>query len=129
MAETKKTTKTATKTTAAKKSASTKTAVAKKVPAKKAPAKKAPAKKVEAKKVEAKKVETKAPVAKKVETKNAKQIKVTYTKSCIGYNKKQAKILESLGLRKLNDTNILPDNDAVHGMIFKIKHLVSVENI
>ncbi len=129
MAETKKTTKTATKTTAAKKSASTKTAVAKKVPAKKAPAKKAPAKKVEAKKVEAKKVETKAPVAKKVETKNAKQIKVTYTKSCIGYNKKQAKILESLGLRKLNDTNILPDNDAVRGMIFKIKHLVSVENI
>lgn len=129
MAETKKTTKTATKTTAAKKSASTKTAVAKKVPAKKAPAKKAPAKKVEAKKVEAKKVEAKAPVAKKVETKNAKQIKVTYTKSCIGYNKKQAKILESLGLRKLNDTNILPDNDAVRGMIFKIKHLVSVENI
>lgn len=129
MAETKKTTKTATKTTAATKSASTKTAVAKKVPAKKAPAKKAPAKKVEAKKVEAKKVETKAPVAKKVETKNAKQIKVTYTKSCIGYNKKQAKILESLGLRKLNDTNILPDNDAVRGMIFKIKHLVSVENI
>lgn len=129
MAETKKTTKTATKATAAKKSASTKTAVAKKVPAKKAPAKKAPAKKVEAKKVEAKKVETKAPVAKKVETKNAKQIKVTYTKSCIGYNKKQAKILESLGLRKLNDTNILPDNDAVRGMIFKIKHLVSVENI
>ena len=129
MAETKKTTKTATKTTAAKKSASTKTAVAKKVPAKKAPAKKAPSKKVEAKKVEAKKVETKAPVAKKVETKNAKQIKVTYTKSCIGYNKKQAKILESLGLRKLNDTNILPDNDAVRGMIFKIKHLVSVENI
>lgn len=124
MAETKKTTKTATKTTAAKKSASTKTAVAKK-----APAKKAPAKKVEAKKVEAKKVEAKAPVAKKVETKNAKQIKVTYTKSCIGYNKKQAKILESLGLRKLNDTNILPDNDAVRGMIFKIKHLVSVENI
>lgn len=129
MAETKKTTKTATKTTATKKSASAKTAVAKKVPAKKAPAKKAPAKKVEAKKVEAKKVETKAPVAKKVETKNAKQIKVTYTKSCIGYNKKQAKILESLGLRKLNDTNILPDNDAVRGMIFKIKHLVSVENI
>ena len=114
MAETKKTTKTATKTTAAKKSASTKTAVAKKAPAKK---------------VEAKKIEAKAPVAKKVETKNAKQIKVTYTKSCIGYNKKQAKILESLGLRKLNDTNILPDNDAVRGMIFKIKHLVSVENI
>ena len=61
--------------------------------------------------------------------KKKNQIKVTYTKSCIGYNKKEAKVLESLGLRKLNDTNILPDNDAVRGMIFKVKHLVSVENV
>ncbi|MGN1212902.1 MAG: 50S ribosomal protein L30 [Christensenellales bacterium] len=61
--------------------------------------------------------------------KKIKQIKVTYTKSCIGYNKNQAKVLESLGLRKLNDTNILPDNEAVRGMVFKVKHLVSVENI
>ena len=58
-----------------------------------------------------------------------KQIKVTYTKSCIGRDGKQAKVLESLGLRKLNDTNILPDNEAVRGMIFKVKHLVCVENI
>lgn len=61
--------------------------------------------------------------------KKKNQIKVTYTKSCIGYNKKEAKVLESLGLRKLNDTNILPDNDAVRGMIFKVRHLVSVENV
>ncbi len=61
--------------------------------------------------------------------KKKNQIKVTYTKSCIGYNKKEAKVLESLGLRKLNDQNILPDNDAVRGMIFKVKHLVSVENV
>ena len=58
-----------------------------------------------------------------------KQIKVTYTKSCIGYDKKEAKVLESLGLRKLNDTNVLPDNDAVRGMIFKVRHLVNVENV
>lgn len=58
-----------------------------------------------------------------------KKIKITYKKSCIGYNKNQAKVLESLGLRKLNDTNILPDNEAVRGMIFKVKHLVNVENI
>ena len=64
-----------------------------------------------------------------VAKKSKKQIKVTYTKSCIGYDKRQAKVLESLGLKKLNDSNVLPDNDAVRGMIFKIKHLVSVENI
>ena len=59
---------------------------------------------------------------------SANKIKVTYTKSCIGYDKNQAKVLESLGLRKLNDSNILPDNEAVRGMIFKVRHLVCVEN-
>ena len=58
-----------------------------------------------------------------------KQIRVTYKKSCIGYNKKEARVLESLGLRKLNDTNVLPDNEAVRGMIFKVRHLVVVENV
>ncbi len=57
------------------------------------------------------------------------KLKVTYIKSCIGFNKNQAKVLESLGLKKLNDENILPDNSAVNGMIFKVKHLVKVEKI
>ena len=57
------------------------------------------------------------------------KLKVTYIRSCIGFNKNQAKVLESLGLRKLNDENILPDNPAVNGMIFKVKHLVKVEKI
>lgn len=57
------------------------------------------------------------------------KIKVTLVKSAIGFNKNQAKVLESLGLRKLNDENILPDNPAVNGMIFKVKHLVKVEKI
>lgn len=61
--------------------------------------------------------------------KKGSKIKVTYVKSCIGYDKKEAKVLESLGLRKLNDTNVLPDNDAVRGMIFKVRHLVNVENV
>lgn len=57
------------------------------------------------------------------------KLKVTYIKSAIGFNKNQAKVLESLGLKKLNDENILPDNPAVNGMIFKVKHLVKVEKI
>ncbi|MDD4210965.1 MAG: 50S ribosomal protein L30 [Clostridia bacterium] len=57
------------------------------------------------------------------------KVKITYVNSVIGYNKKQALVLESLGLKKLNSSNILPDNDAVRGMIFKVQHLVSVENI
>jgi len=57
------------------------------------------------------------------------KLKVTYTRSVIGYNKNQAKVLESLGLKKLNSSNILPDNEAVRGMITKINHLVTVEEI
>ncbi len=60
---------------------------------------------------------------------NAKKLKVTYVRSVIGRDKRQAKVLESLGLRKLNDSNVLPDNECIRGMIFKIKHLVSVEEI
>ena len=62
-----------------------------------------------------------------MEKKSENMIKVTYVKSCIGYNKNQAKILEALGLKKLGDCNILPDNASVQGSIFKVKHLVKVE--
>lgn len=61
--------------------------------------------------------------------KKQKMLKVTYVKSVIGYNKKQAKILEALGLTKLNQTKLLPDNDSVRGSIFHVKHLVRVEEV
>lgn len=59
--------------------------------------------------------------------KSVKTIKVTYVKSCIGYDKSQAKVLEALGFKKLGQTRILPDNDCIRGSIFKIKHLLKVE--
>jgi large subunit ribosomal protein L30 len=58
-----------------------------------------------------------------------KQLKVTYVKSAIGYKKNQRAILEALGLTKLNSSNILPDNESVRGSIFKVKHLVKVEEV
>ncbi len=61
--------------------------------------------------------------------KEQKMLKVTYVRSVIGYNKKQAKILEALGLTKLNQTKLLPDNDSVRGSIFHVKHLVNVEEV
>ena len=59
--------------------------------------------------------------------KKQKMLKVTYVRTLIGYNKKQAKILEALGLTKLNQTKLLPDNDSVRGSLFHVKHLVTVE--
>ena len=61
--------------------------------------------------------------------KNEKKIRVTLVKSAIGYSKEQKRTVVALGLNKLNSSNELPDNGAVRGMIFKIKHLVRVEEI
>lgn len=61
--------------------------------------------------------------------KNNKKIRVTLVKSPIGYNKDQRRTAVALGLNKLNSSNELPDNQSVRGMIFKIKHLVRVEEI
>ncbi len=59
--------------------------------------------------------------------KKQKMIKVTWVKSAIGYNKKQAKVVEALGFKKLNETRLLPDNDCIRGSIFLVKHLLKVE--
>lgn len=61
--------------------------------------------------------------------KNNGQLKVTYVKSAIGYNKHQAKILEALGFKKLNTTRVFPNNDCIKGSLFKVRHLVKVEEI
>ncbi len=58
-----------------------------------------------------------------------KNLKVTWVKSCIGYNKEQAKIIEALGFKKLNQTRILPDNASIRGSLFHVRHLVKVEEV
>lgn len=58
-----------------------------------------------------------------------KQLKVTYVRSAIGYNKKQAKIVEALGFKKLGQTRILPDNESIRGSIHHINHLLKVEEV
>ena len=61
--------------------------------------------------------------------KDSKKLRVTLVKSAIGYSKDQKRTVVALGLNKLNSSNELPDNGSVRGMIFKIKHLVRVEEI
>jgi large subunit ribosomal protein L30 len=58
-----------------------------------------------------------------------KSLKVTQVKSSIGFKNDQAKTLRALGLGKIGRTVEQVDNPAVRGMIFKIKHLVKVEEI
>ncbi|MBO4781895.1 MAG: 50S ribosomal protein L30 [Lachnospiraceae bacterium] len=59
----------------------------------------------------------------------ADKIKVTLVKSTISALPKHKKTVEALGLGKLNSSNELPNNEAVKGMIFQVKHLVKVEEI
>ena len=59
--------------------------------------------------------------------KQVKTIKVTQVKSPTGYDKRQAKIVEALGFKKLGQTRVLPDNDCIRGSIFKVNHLLKVE--
>jgi large subunit ribosomal protein L30 len=58
-----------------------------------------------------------------------KQLKVTLIKSVIASKPACRATVAAMGLKKLNSTVIMPDNDAVRGMIFKVKHLVSVDEI
>ncbi|MBQ2890230.1 MAG: 50S ribosomal protein L30 [Clostridia bacterium] len=57
----------------------------------------------------------------------AKTLKVTLTKSTIGCKKDQIATVEALGLRKLHQCVEKPDNAQIRGMIFKVSHLVKVE--
>ena len=58
-----------------------------------------------------------------------KKLKITLVKSTIGTVPKNRKTVEALGLRKLNHSVEMPDNDAVRGMIRQVAHMVKVEEI
>ncbi|MEG0375551.1 MAG: 50S ribosomal protein L30 [Raoultibacter sp.] len=56
-----------------------------------------------------------------------KTLRVTQVRSAIGCPADQGKTLKALGLGKINRTVEQVDNPCVRGMIFKVKHLVEVE--
>lgn len=58
-----------------------------------------------------------------------KKIKITQVKSQIGRKYDQDRTLKALGLGKIGKSREIVDNDSVRGMIFKVKHLVEVEEI
>jgi len=64
-------------------------------------------------------------MAKKKE--QARTLKVTLVKSPIGFEQSQKDTVRSLGLKKINTSVMLPDNDQVRGMVNKVRHLVLVE--
>lgn len=63
------------------------------------------------------------------ENKAGKTLKITLVKSPIGAIPKHKKTVEAMGLRKMNKTVELPDNEATRGQIRQIQHLVKVEEV
>jgi large subunit ribosomal protein L30 len=60
---------------------------------------------------------------------NRKQLKVTLVRSPIGYTKDQQATVRALGLRRMHATVIHNDTPQIRGMIFKIKHMLRVEDV
>ncbi len=56
-------------------------------------------------------------------------LKITLVKSTIGQKQRQKDTARALGLNKMHQTVIRPDNAQMRGMVFAIKHLVTVEEI
>lgn len=54
-------------------------------------------------------------------------IKIKLKKSLIGASKKQIAVAESLGLKKIGDTTVQPENEATKGKIYKIAHLLETK--
>jgi large subunit ribosomal protein L30 len=57
---------------------------------------------------------------------NENKIKVQWYRSAIAAPEKHKVIVRSLGLTKLNQIVLRPDNDAVRGMVAKIPHLLRI---
>jgi large subunit ribosomal protein L30 len=68
-------------------------------------------------------------MAKKKEQVQEKKLKVTLVKSSIGFAQNQKDTVRSLGLRKINHSVTLSDNPQIRGMIYKVRHLLSVEEL
>jgi len=63
------------------------------------------------------------------EGKLSKRLKIELVRSVIGRHYTQKRTVKALGLKKLHQAVVQPDNPQIRGMINKVKHLVKVEEI
>jgi len=56
-----------------------------------------------------------------------KSLRITWVKSTIGYPKGQLATIKALGFHRLHQTVEHLDNAQLRGQVYKVKHLVNVE--
>lgn len=54
------------------------------------------------------------------------KIKIKLVRSVIGHPQSMRRVVEALGLRKMQQEREIPDNPAMRGMVQKVHHLVQV---
>ena len=54
---------------------------------------------------------------------------VTQVRSAIGSKPKQRGTMRALGLRGIGQSNTLPDRPEIRGMIARVPHLITVEEV
>ena len=59
----------------------------------------------------------------------ANKLIITYSKSAIGYKQDQKDTIRALGFKKLNQAVEHEDTPVIRGMINKVSHLVTVEEV
>ena len=57
------------------------------------------------------------------------KLKITQVRSLIGRPQKHRRIIEALGLKKNQTAVVHNDTPAIRGMVFKVRHLVDVEEV
>lgn len=57
------------------------------------------------------------------------KLRITQTRSVIRQPKDQKRTMEALGLRRMHKTVELKDTPQIRGMIAKVHHLVTVEEV
>ena len=57
---------------------------------------------------------------------SGKTIRIQYFRSTIGRPQKQKQMVNTLGLRRLNQVVERPDNAAMRGLVAKIPHLIRI---
>jgi|UniRef100_A0A7C3UR07 large subunit ribosomal protein L30 len=58
-----------------------------------------------------------------------KKLKITLKKSLIDEWERHKRTIRALGLKKIHQSKIHNDTPAIRGMIEKVKHLITVEEI
>jgi large subunit ribosomal protein L30 len=59
----------------------------------------------------------------------AGSLRVTQIKSTISHIHRNRATIKALGLKRIGDTVVVPDNDATRGMVRQVRFLVQVEEL